>query len=276
MVALARGLYFCATMLLFGISAFTFLLRARLPMILALRDAPLRWILLLVALVSGCAWLGLAGAAMADAMDSQVMMTTATDTLFGQFFLGRMAALAGVGLLLLLGRGQGKAGLMVFLSALALVLPAATSHAAAASPAGFAAIGAITDAVHLLTAGFWIGGLAALLLLFRRREPNMLLALSLFSDWAMGAVLLLMMTGLINAASILLGQEGKPSLLYLAVLGIKLTLVAGMTGLALVNRFRLMPQGRGARIARHAAMELGAGAVVVLLAGLLGQLAPLQ
>ena len=273
MVALARGLYFCAALLLFGMSAFTFLLRTHLPMILALRDMPLRWILLLVALVAGCAWLGLTGAAMADAMDSQVMMTTATDTLFGQFFLARMAALLGIGMLLALRRGKS---LSVLLSALVLALPAATSHAAAASPAGFAAIGAVTDAVHLLTAGFWIGGLAVLLLLFRRREPNMLLALSLFSDWAMAAVLLLAMTGLINGASILLGQEGKPSLFYLAALGIKLALVAGMIGLAVVNRLRLMPQGRDDRIARHTAMELTAGLVVVLIAGLLGQLQPLQ
>src|SRR6185312_9431633 len=204
---------------------------------------------------------------------SQVVMTTATDTLFGQFFLGRIAALLGIGLLLALRRGKS---LIVLLSALALLLPAATSHAAAASPAGFAAIGAITDAVHLLTAGFWIGGLAVLLLLFRRAEPNMLLALSLFSDWAMVAVLLLVMTGLINGASILLGQEGKASLLYLAALGVKLVLVAGMIGLAVVNRFRLMPKDQETPIARHAAMELTAGLVVVLVAGLLGQLQPLQ
>lgn len=277
MIAMARGVYFAATLLLFGLSAFAFLLRARLPMILPLRDAPLRWVLLLTALVSGSAWLGLAAAAMADAMDSQAVMITATDTVFGQFFLARMAALLGLALLLLLrGHGRGRSALMVVLSAMALVLPATTSHAAAASPAGFAAIGAVTDAVHLLTAGFWIGGLALLLLLFRRGEPNMILALSLFSDWGMAAVLLLVMTGLINSASILLGQQGSPSPLYLGTLGAKLALVAGMIGLALVNRFRLMPQGRQARIARHTAMELGAGLTAALLAGLLGQLQPLH
>jgi putative copper resistance protein D len=277
MVALARGVYFAASLLLFGLSAFAFLIRARLPMILPPRDAPLRWGLLLIALISGCAWLGLAAAAMADAMDGQAVMTTATDTVFGQFFLGRMAALLGIALLLLPRRqGQARSVLMVLLSAAALVLPAATSHAAAASPAGFAAIGAVTDAVHLLTAGFWLGGLGLLLLFFRRREPNMILALSLFSDWGMAAVLLLVMTGLINSASILLGQQGSPSPIYLAVLGSKLVLVAGMIGLALVNRFRLMPQGREARIARHTAIELSAGLAVALLAGLLGQLQPLQ
>jgi putative copper resistance protein D len=271
MLALARGLYFAASMLLFGLCAFGWLLRARLPMILPLRDQPLRWILLLLALVTGCAWLGLAAAAMADAMDRHVVAAAAADTVFGQFFLVRMAALAGLGLLMAIRRGRAA---MVVLSALALVLPAATSHAAAASPAGFAAIGAMTDGTHLLTGGFWIGGLAALLLLWRRQEPNMLLALSLFSDWAMVAVLLLLMTGLINAASILLGQKGTASLLYLSVLGAKLALVAGMLGLALVNRFRLMPRGREVLITRHAAIELGLGLGAVLLAGLLGQLQP--
>ncbi len=274
MLALARGLYFAASMLLFGASAFSFLLRSRLPMVLPVRDTPLRWVLLLLALVSGCAWLGLAAAAMADAMDQQVVVAAATDTLFGQYFLARMLALFGLGLLLALGRGRTAAAAV--LAALALVLPAATSHAAAASPAGFAAIGAITDGVHLLTAGFWLGGLVVLLLLFRRREPNMTLALSLFSDWAMVAVLLLVMTGLINATSILLGQKGTASLLYLSVLGAKLALVVGMLGLALVNRFRLMPKGREALIARHAGMELSLGLLAVLLAGLLGQLQPLH
>lgn len=273
MLALARGLYFAASMLLFGISSFAYLLRARLPMILALRDAPLRWMLLLLALLSGCAWLALAAGAMADAMDRQVVAEAATDTLFGQFFLARMAALVALGLLMALRRGRAA---MVLLAALALVLPAATGHAAGASPAGFAAIGAITDALHLLTAGFWLGGLVVLLLLFRRGEPNMALALSLFSDWAMVAVLLLVMTGLINGASILLGQEGTVSLFYLSILGTKLVLVAGMLVLALLNRFRLMPQRRDAVIARHARIELGLGLAVVLLAGLLGQLQPLQ
>jgi putative copper export protein len=157
---------------------------------------------------------------------------------------------------------------------LALVLPAATSHAAASSPAGFAILGTALDAAHLLAAGFWIGGLLVLGMLFRRKEPNMLLVLSLFSEAAMIAVLLLVMTGVINSASILLGDKGTPSLTYLAVLGAKLALVGLMLTLAAFNRFRLMPAGQDKAIARNAAWELAAGAIVVLLAGVLGQLQP--
>ena len=102
----------------------------------------------------------------------------------------------------------------------------------------------------------------------------MVLALSLFSEWAMIAVLLLVMTGLINGTTILLGGAGKPSLLYMSVLAGKLALVGVMLGLAAMNRFRLMPQGHDQAIARNAARELVAGITVVLLAGVLGQLQP--
>jgi putative copper resistance protein D len=225
-----------------------------------------------VTLLAALAWLALAALQMADRLDGPVMVQTAADTMFGQIFLLRIAALLGLALLMILRRGRKPA---VVLAALALALPAATSHAAEASPAGFTAIGAILDGVHLLACGFWIGGLAVLILLFRRKEPNILLALSLFSDSAMVAVLILVMTGLINAASILLGH-GTPALFYLGVLGAKLALVAMMLGLAAVNRFKLLPRGDTHAIARNAAFELGAGFMVVLLAGLLGQLPPTQ
>jgi putative copper resistance protein D len=271
-LALFRGVYYVATMILFGDAAFGLLLRARLPVIVPLRAWSLRWGMLLAALLAGCLWLGLAAAQMADALNGPVLMQTLTGTLFGQLFLARLAALLGMALLLLFWR-SGK--LMAALAAIALALPAATSHAALASPAGFTAIGILLDATHLLTAGFWIGGLVVLAALFRRKEPNLMLALSLFSDWAMIAVLLLVMTGLIDAAQVLLGGKGTPSLIYLAVLGAKLVLVTVMLGLAGANRFKWLPRGKQDAIGRNTLRELAAGLIVVLLAGALGQLQPL-
>jgi len=121
--------------------------------------------------------------------------------------------------------------------------------------------------------------LAVLVALFRRKEPNILPALSLFSGFAIVAVLLLVMTGLINAASIILGGSnngsgGAPAVPYLGVLGAKLALVAVMLILAAINRFKLMPRAKDASVARNAGIELGLGAIVVLLAGALGQLPP--
>ncbi|HWU56703.1 MAG TPA: CopD family protein [Rhizomicrobium sp.] len=268
-LAAARGLYYAAAMLLFGDLAFSLLIHAKLPIIVPPRDMRLRWSALAVAAAAGLTWFLMAVAGMAGTLDRQAVIQAITATLFGQLFLVRIVALAALALVFKRG-----ARLAVLLALAALILPAATSHAAAASPAGFTALGTSLDGLHLLTAGFWVGGLAVLLQLHRRGEPNILLALSLFSDWAMIAVLLLVMTGLINATSILLGGKGTPSQLYLTVLGAKLVLVAGMLGLAAMNRFRLMPRGNDQAIARNVALELGAGVTAVLLAGVLSQLQP--
>ena len=267
LLAAARGIYFAALMLLFGHAAFSAVLKRRL-LIVAPPALPC-WPALLVALAAACVWFALAAGQMAGEMTPSAFLQAGTATLFGQLFTVRLALL--LGLALVPRRLQALAAL---LAGVALALPSATSHAAAASPAGFAIIGASLDAMHLLTAGFWIGGLAVLIVLFARKEPNIALALSLFSDWAMAAVLVLAMTGLINAASILLGDKAAPAALYLEVLGAKLALVAAMLALAAVNRFKLMPRGRDSVIARNVVRELTLGFIVVLLAGALGQLSP--
>lgn len=271
-LALSRGVYYAATMFLFGDAAFGVLLRAKLPIIAPVRLWAVRWAALLLALLAAWLWLGLAAAQMAGTMNGKVLAETLTATLFGQLFLARLAALSSMALFLLFWR-SGR--LIAILAAAALALPAATSHAALASPAGFGAIGTILDGAHLLTAGFWIGGLVVLAALFRRQEPNLVLALSLFSDWAMMAVLLLVMTGLIDAASILLGGKGVPSLIYLWVLAAKLALVGVMLWLASANRLKWLPRNKQDVIARNTIRELMLGIVVVLLAGALGQLQPL-
>ena len=266
-IAFARAVYFLAAMALFGGAALGTLLKSRLPIIAPVR-LPRAWIVP-AALLAACVWFVLAAAQMAGALSARALLETATATLYGQLFLIRIALLLA---LALVPRRRQK--LTALLAAAALALPAATSHAAASSPAGFTAIGTSLDAVHLLTAGFWIGGLAVLAALFRRKEPNILLALSLFSDWALVSVLLLAMTGLINAASIVLADKNAAAPLYLGVLGAKLALVALMLVLAGINRFKRVPRGDQRGIARNAAWELGLGIIVVLLAGALGQLSP--
>jgi putative copper export protein len=268
----ARGLYFAAAMLLFGEAAFAAALRRRLPVIAPPATTQLRWALLTLALLASGAWLVLAAAEMAGtAPDAAITAQVLRGTLFGEVFAARIVLLLVVAIMLAC---NGGARWIAPASGLALVLPAITSHAAASSPANFTAIGAVLDAAHMAAGGIWIGGLAGLTVLFRRREANIVLALSLFSEMAMIAVALLAMTGLINAASILLGDKGAMSPLYLAVLGCKLATVAAMLALAVANRFRLLPRGDAPAIARNAAIELGLGLIVVLLAGALGQLPP--
>jgi len=267
-LAAARGIYFAATMLLFGDLAFSLLIHAKLPVVPTPQDMRMRWTALAAALGAALLWMVMAVVQMAETFDLEALAQALTATLFGQIFLARLAALAA--LAIVLRRTKFAAPLALA----ALVLPAATSHAAASSPAGFTLLGAGMDALHLATGGFWLGGLAVLLALHHRHERNILLALSLFSEWAMIGVLLLVMTGLIDGASILLGHRGPASGGYLALLGTKAALAACMLALAAANRFRLMPQGRHQLIARNAKLELGAGVIVVLLAGVLGQLQP--
>jgi putative copper resistance protein D len=118
----------------------------------------------------------------------------------------------------------------------------------------------------------------AVLLIQRPAAPRLGMAVSIFAEWGMIAVALLVMTGMINAAMVLLGSPGHDALSYLIVLGAKLVLVVAMIALALVNQFRLLPRlGQGGMVARlkmHVGWELGLGLIVVGLATILALLPP--
>jgi hypothetical protein len=58
---------------------------------------------------------------------------------------------------------------------------------------------AANDALHLLCAGFWIGGLTVLALVVVERRPGLLGALGVFSLWGTYAVFLLTVAGAVNA-----------------------------------------------------------------------------
>jgi copper resistance protein D len=277
-IAIARAAYFIATMLLFGGLAMRQLMRARLPHIAKVQLPVLFRTSLVVAAAAAVAWFALASAQMAgdaNAALNPAVWKAALGTLFGMGFAARVAGLLLASAALAMSRDVPA----ILMTGVALMTPALSSHAAASSPAQFTAIGITVDALHLLTAGFWIGGLALLAALFARKIPkaDMLLVLDLFSEWAMIAVLLLVMSGLINSALVLLGEPGKIAPLYLGVLAGKLACVAAMLALAAMNRFRLMPDfsaGAQLRLGRNVGVELGLGVFVAALAGLLGQLAP--
>jgi len=243
---------------------------------LELRDAA--WRRIVAPLVLACAILGFifATAQMAGdpgAMaDPGMLWRVARQSLFGQLFLVRL------GLLILLCAGLWRDSAVALLPGLSLILIAVTGHAAEDSPAHFAAIGATSDGLHLLTGGFWIGGLVLLSTVRRASIPLLAAAVTVFAEWGMIAVAVLILTGMLNAATILLGGEGHDAPLYLSVLGVKLLLVLAMLGLALFHHFRLLPHlaqsGVAERLGKSIRVELGLGLVVVGLAALLGLLPP--
>lgn len=264
-------MYDLAAMTLFGVATFNIILRAKLPVIQPVRLKPLRQLMIGLVAISACAWFVMAAAQMAGAITPQIMVQAAKETLFGRLFLARIVLLILLGLTHALSRNER---LLASLAGLLIILPSFTSHVALSSPAGFSAVGASVDSLHVLAGAFWIGGLCVLMALYRRDDANILLALSLFSDWSMLVVLLLIMSGLINLASVLLGTPGRISWYYLLVLAAKLALVLLMLALAAANRFRLMPKLRMKAISRNVGREIAAGILVVLLAGWLAQLQP--
>jgi putative copper resistance protein D len=276
-----RIVHEAALMALFGSACLLALLRAKVPE-LALEGGALalgRRLAALAALASVFVWLALAVAGTAGtkvATGPETLLQTASATLFVQLFVPRFLVL----LALTVAVWRGKTRLAAWLSGAALILIAVTSHAAAASRYDFGIIGTTSDGLHLLAGGYWIGSLCVLAVILVQRPvaPRLGRALSIFAEWGMISVALLVMTGLINAAMVLLGTPGHDAPAYLAVLGLKLALVAAMIALALVNQFRLLPHlGRTGLIAKlksNVAWELGLGLTVVGLAMVLTVLPP--
>lgn len=268
-----RWTHEASLMALFGSACLLALLAVKVPE-LALESAELtlgRRIAAAAALVSAPLWLALVAVA-----NGQTAWHMTSATLAGKLFLARLLVL----LALTAAVWMGRVRLSAWLSGAALLLITVTSHTAGAVPLGFGFIGIASDGLHLLTGSYWIGGLCALaaMLVQRPAAPRLGLALAIFAEWGMIAVAMLVMTGIINAAMVLLGSPGHDAAPYLAVLALKLALVAAMIALALINQFRLLPRlgqsGTVARLKRHVGWELGLGLLVVGLAMTLTVLPP--
>ncbi len=175
------------------------------------------------------------------------------------------------------------------LAAVALGAHAWAGHAAAVEPG--ALLAALTDALHLLAAGVWLGALVPLGLLLRAsaREsgadsrPEAVVAVRRFSVVALLAMLALVATGLVNAW---LQVGGVPALIgtrHGRLLLLKLLLVLALLPVALASR-RLLPAlsgeavslGRPAmeRLARLMAGEWMLGALILAVAGAMVVTAP--
>ena len=135
---------------------------------------------------------------------------------------------------------------------------AAAGHAAASGPIDLG-----IDALHALTAGLWVGGLAALVALGRSVEPR---ALHRFSTLAMASVLTLILTGTLNSLRELDAVEQLWQTSYGLTLLVKLTLVAGTLAAAAVSRRRLKQHQVPRRSVRlEAALTVAVLAVTALL-----------
>ncbi len=191
----------------------------------------------------------------------------------------------------------------VLLLALALLSPVPRRCAATAAAAGLVAVTLTlaghasmhegwlgvahraNDALHLLAAGAWLGALVPLLPLLRalddpatRRPAGA--ALRRFSTAGHGAVALVVATGTLNAALVTGGWPLGWASAYRALLSVKVATVAAMVGLAVTNRYVLVPRmagpdGASARAVRRVTLvELALGCAVLALVSVFGLLDP--
>ncbi|MFL5237884.1 MAG: copper homeostasis membrane protein CopD [Rhizomicrobium sp.] len=285
-LAIIRMIHFASLMVIFGGSAYLVLLRHRLQIVpRAANGLHVAFVFsATLALLTAILWLCLASGQMSGdwgaAFDASTVERAVRGTRFGTVFAIRIAGLA---LLLFMSarRRLHRTEVQVVLGALLLASLGLTSHAAASAdfPAGY--MRAANDAAHLLTAGFWTGGLVTLALLTREHlnAPAKVIApLRLFSLWGTYAVAVLVLTGVLNAMAIL--ELWPPRLnLYRGVLVVKIALAAAMIALAIVNRWRIAPaltrdDAAPHRLALTVAVEIALGAMVIVAAGFLGLLPP--
>lgn len=259
---LARGVHFASLLALFGGALYP--LYARTP------GAPPRWAVWLAG-PSALLWFGLVvtriGGGFNALSDVTLLGAIATQSEFGWAWAAHLL-LTALSIVPLPLRWRWIA------PSLALVTLPALGHAAITDAAlGF--IHHASDAVHLLAAGMWFGGLEPL----RRTLQSGLGAaaqriVSRFSLCACFAVVAVIATGAAN--TLLVTGAVIPSIKsdYGALLLAKLGLVAVLLALAAYNRLALSRPLIPKALARTIAAEQIVFAIVFFVVGVLGTLAP--
>lgn len=278
LLVLCRFLHFCAVLLLFGACVLRpWLLGSAAPPGLDRHLARISHGLAWLALGSGLAWLLLISASMAGsglaALDLATVRLVLDKTFFGQVW-GWHLLLNLLLVMALLTRWQAW---RLPLSALLLATLAPVGHGAMLDGlAGQLLI--LNQVVHLVCVGAWLGGLLVLLLILQQpRRPALEPILQRFSGVGYGLVAGLLVTGLINVR-VLTGQFWPTPLFsgFALILLIKVLLVLGMLGLALLNRLRIhQAEQRVPALKTSVRLEWLLGVAAVAAVSLLGTLPPM-
>jgi putative copper resistance protein D len=217
------------------------------------------------------------------------------ETRFGWIWIGRLALAAGILGLVFFTQKRTRAleFVLLLVSGILTATLAAVGHGSFGD-APLREAHFFGDAIHLLCAAAWLGGLLCLALLLRRanmddnKQSMDLLRVTVmrFSRLGYIAVSLLLATGVLNTISIVPRPELLVTSEYGRILLIKMGLVAVMVGVALVNRFILAPrlqktersQPRQANITlyRSIAVEQALGLLVLGIVAVLGMVHPTQ
>ena len=132
----------------------------------------------------------------------------------------------------------------------------------------------INDALHVLAGSIWLGSLILLpgcLALLDHPElyRDARSALQRFSRIGHAAVAAVILTGVVNSVLTLCRWPTRPISPYVALLALKIILVAAMATLAVVNRYVFVPKIRFDRVRAIAQIKIGTWSELVLGAGVL-------
>jgi putative copper resistance protein D len=286
-LVLCRFAHFMAAMLTFGMSAYVWLYapeRLRLALSPVLRRLAL--VASLVALITAIAWLMLESASMADDLSAAVapalIGAVLTDTAFGHAWAAHLALAATlVAVVIFEPRARWAATSLV--SAALLASLGLVGHAAMQTGAE-GVLHRMNHAVHLVTAGAWIGGLVPFAMCLRAYERDDLRkdavqAMAGFSFWGQFIVAAIVLTGAVNIALTSGRAPIPPTTPYRALLTAKIIIVAIMIALAVFNRTVLAPRLKSSATALAAlrltsAAEVALGCVVVALVSVFALLDP--
>ncbi|WP_283603018.1 copper homeostasis membrane protein CopD [Serratia proteamaculans] len=284
---LCRFVHFAAVMLMFGSSLFTALLSPqRLSPYLTRDVRPLlvscTWLAGLSAVALLAIQAGQMGDGWADTWQLDVWWAV-LGTTFGEVWRWHL----GISLLALLSLWLAeprRTQLLALLSTLLLVSMAFIGHAAMHEGA-LGALHRVNHALHLLAAGYWFGSLLPLLVCLRylaqpQSRSDAVTTLIRFSRWGHLAVVLVVLTGVINSLIILGSWPLDVDSPYQRLLLFKTALVALMVMVALANRYAIvpamssMPQLAQRGLVLACWIEVGLGAGVLLLVSLFATYAP--
>jgi copper transport protein len=138
-------------------------------------------------------------------------------------------------------------GLLGIAAAYLAVTPALGGHASIESPV---AVFFPSDALHVLAGSVWVGGIASLLIALPgatrqleggERSRLLLGTLARFSPIALGAVVVIAATGVIQAYIDVRSLHGLLHTTYGALIIVKVVLLSSLIGLGWVNRERVIP-----------------------------------
>jgi putative copper resistance protein D len=239
---------------------------------------------LVFALIAGVAWLVMESATIAGAntvaQAFAAVPAVVSETEFGHVVVAQMLLLAAA--LLAFGRTRHgeRAPLAVLPAGLATALQAWHLHAAAM--ASGVSVLLVSEIVHVLAAGAWLGALLPLALFIRTASPEAgSLVSRRFTPFGAACVLMLAVTAFCQGLVLVGGLRALVATAYGWMALVKLVLFAVLIGFAWRNHFRLTPRLGGAdpgsarrALERSVVREAGIGLLIVLVAAVLASLSP--